>query len=175
MQDETWLNIYSLIQVYQVFVKLEDIYLFTVELQNHLEGKYFKSLTGKLSTLQTSGNFTCYFQFHPQLCCVLCISVFARFISKERFYHFKTSHIVSREEILQVKKFYMINLIYILFYTTLFKKRHSQLSNWWHAPTRCLSLVDKIRVCLLLADTVSYLFYSPTSPGQLLQYTGHAQ
>ena len=113
MQDETWLNIYSLIQVYQVFVKLEDIYLFTVELQNHLEGKYFKSLTGKLSTLQTSGNFTCYFQFHPQLCCVLCISVFARFISKERFYHFKTSHIVSREEILQVKKFYMINLIYI--------------------------------------------------------------
>ena len=73
MQDETWLNIYSLIQVYQVFVKLEDIYLFTVELQNHLEGKYFKSLTGKLSTLQTSGNFTCYFQLHPQLCCVLCI------------------------------------------------------------------------------------------------------
>ena len=31
MQDKTWLNIYSLIQVYQVFVKLEDIYLFTVE------------------------------------------------------------------------------------------------------------------------------------------------
>ena len=58
---------------------------------------------------------------------------------------------------------------------TLFKKRHSQLSNWWHAPTSSLSLVDKIRVCLLLADTVCYLFYSPTSPGQLLQYTGHAQ
>ena len=58
---------------------------------------------------------------------------------------------------------------------TLFKKRHSQLSNWWHAPTSSLSLVDKIRVCLLLADTVCYLFYSPTSPGQLLQYTAHAQ
>ena len=59
--------------------------------------------------------------------------------------------------------------------STLFKKRHSQLSNWWHAPTSSLSLVDKIRVCLLLADTVCYLFYSPTSPGQLLQYTAHAQ
>ena len=120
MQDETWLNIYSLIQVYQVFVKLEDIYLFTVELQNHLEGKYFKSLTGKLSTLQTSGNFTCYFQLHPQLCCVLCICkvYFKRNILS--FQIFKASHIVSREEILLAEKsfyFYMINLIYILFYT----------------------------------------------------------
>ena len=109
MQDKTWLNIYSLIQVYQVFVKLEDIYLFTVELQNHLEEKYFKSLTGKLSTLQTSGNFTCYFQLHPQLCCVLCICkvYFKRNILS--FQIFKASHIVSREEILLAEKsFYFL-------------------------------------------------------------------
>ena len=37
---------------------------------------------------------------------------------------------------------------------TLFLKWHSQLSNWWHAPTRSLSLVDTILACLLLADTV---------------------
>ena len=118
MQDETWLNIYSLIQVYQVFVKLEDIYLFTVELQNHLEGKYFKSLTGKLSTLQTSGNFTCYFQLHPQL---LCIVYLQGLFQKKDFIISKLPILsVGRKFYLLAEKsfyFYMINLIYILFYT----------------------------------------------------------
>ena len=116
MEDGTWLNIYSLIQVYQVFVKLEDIYLFTVELQNHLEGKYFKSLTGKLSTLQTSGNFTCYFQLHPQLCCVLCICkvYFKRkILSFQNFpYCQKGGYFIAEKSFI----FHMINLIYILSY-----------------------------------------------------------
>ena len=42
----------------------------------------------------------------------------------------------------------------LLYPVTLFWKRHSQLSNWWHAPTRSLSLVDTFLACLLLADTV---------------------